>query len=502
MTVKYRDIKPQLGFQEKFLSCPADIIIGGGAAGTGKTFALLVDYLKDTKTPNWYGAIFRRNAVQISNVGGLWDTSESIYGGLHKSIRPRPKQQPYFEWRFKNRSRLTFRHLQHEKDKLAWQGSQIGYLGFDELTHFSASQFFYLLSRNRSTCGVRPRTRATTNPQGEGWVKDLVKWWLYPDNYPDETLSGFPILARAGVARFFRRHRNKFVFGNTPEEVLSKIPASDLGGLSEEELVETVKSITFIPGRLEENIALMKADPGYRGNLLAQDEQTKQQLYDGRWKIIADDYLKFFKYEDLVESFHTSYVPRGTKYITADIAFEGSDLFVICVWEGWRLIDVITIPKSHGKDVLRQIEKAARSHQVLRRNIAYDAVGSGGFLKGFLRASYAFNSSSSPIDHKEWKKDRYFNLRAQCVSYLAEKITNAQVYFSVGDGDNEPMLDRITTELYAHEKTEDSIDKKIQVISKRIIRDRLGHSPDLADAIIMRAVFDLLPRGGRRSHSA
>ena len=45
---------------------------------------------------------------------------------------------------------------------------------FDELTHFTAHQFFYMVSRNRSTCGVRPYIRATCNPDADSWVADFL----------------------------------------------------------------------------------------------------------------------------------------------------------------------------------------------------------------------------------------------------------------------------------------------------------------------------------------
>jgi hypothetical protein len=78
----------------------------------------------------------------------------------------------------------------------AWKGAQITLICFDELTHFSAHQFFYMVSRNRSTCGVRPYIRATCNPDADSWVADFLSWWIDPE-------SGHPIRERAGVLRYF-----------------------------------------------------------------------------------------------------------------------------------------------------------------------------------------------------------------------------------------------------------------------------------------------------------
>ncbi len=59
---------------------------------------------------------------------------------------------------------MHFAHIDREEDLLAWQDTEIAYLAFDELTHFTKHQFLYMLSRNRSTCGVKPYVRATCNP--------------------------------------------------------------------------------------------------------------------------------------------------------------------------------------------------------------------------------------------------------------------------------------------------------------------------------------------------
>ena len=69
------------------------------------------------------------------------------------------------EWRWPRGGKIKFSHLQFETTVYDWQGAQITLICFDELTHFLAHQFFYMVSRNRSTCGVRPYIRATCNPK-------------------------------------------------------------------------------------------------------------------------------------------------------------------------------------------------------------------------------------------------------------------------------------------------------------------------------------------------
>ena len=106
---------------------------------------------------------------QITNPGALWDESLKLYplvGGIpHLGVR---------EWRWPCGGKIKFGHLQFETTVYDWQGAQIAQICFDELTHFTAHQFFYMVSRNRSTCGVRPYIRATCNPDADSWVADFL----------------------------------------------------------------------------------------------------------------------------------------------------------------------------------------------------------------------------------------------------------------------------------------------------------------------------------------
>src|SRR5690554_534113 len=70
---------PQAGPQEQFLKSKADIAIYGGAAGGGKTWALLLEPLSHIANPGFGGVIFRRTTVQVRNEGGLWDESARMY---------------------------------------------------------------------------------------------------------------------------------------------------------------------------------------------------------------------------------------------------------------------------------------------------------------------------------------------------------------------------------------------------------------------------------------
>lgn len=254
-------IAPQPGPQARFIETRADIAIYGGAAGGGKTWSLLLEPLRHRFNKKFSAVIFRRNLVQVTNPGGLWDESAKLYAPA--GARPRIVAR---EWKFPSGARVRFAHLEHESSVYTWQGAQIPLIGFDELTHFSRAQFFYMLSRNRSLSGVAPYVRATCNPDADSWVADFIAWWI-------DQRSGQPIPERAGVLRWFVRQDDALIWADTPEELAARFPG------------QWPKSVTFVPARLDDNPALVSADPGYRANLLALPTVERERLLGGNWKI-------------------------------------------------------------------------------------------------------------------------------------------------------------------------------------------------------------------------
>ena len=140
-------LRPQKGPQEKFLSTTADIAIYGGAAGGGKTYALLLEPLRHMNVDGYSATIFRRNATQITIDGGLLDESMSIYGFLKNAVF---KSSPQPHWIFGGKARVSFRHIDGDRDLPKWQDSQICFIGFDELTH--VSEFIFFISDKNLTC--------------------------------------------------------------------------------------------------------------------------------------------------------------------------------------------------------------------------------------------------------------------------------------------------------------------------------------------------------------
>jgi predicted phage terminase large subunit-like protein len=134
-----------------------------------------------------------------------------------------------------------------------------------------------MLSRNRSTCGVRPRIRATCNPDPDSWVKEFIRWWL------DEA-GEYPDPAKAGSIRWFIRINDEIIWADSPDELYAQYGNGP-------EVQPT--SVTFIPAKLDDNKILEQTNPRYRGNLLAMSYVDRMRLLHGNWRVRASAGMVF-----------------------------------------------------------------------------------------------------------------------------------------------------------------------------------------------------------------
>jgi predicted phage terminase large subunit-like protein len=236
--------------QAAFLASSAYETLYGGAAGGGKTQALVAGALRHIDKASYNAIVFRRTFPELK--GEVIPVSRELYprcGGRYNAND--------YCWTFPSGARIHFGHLQHEHDVERYQGWQFQYVGYDELTHFTEHQYVYIVnSRVRSADGIPARIRAGTNPGGNGHEWVMRRWapWLDPD---------FRVRAKPHERLYYR---------NTKD--------------GEEWLPEGVKgplSRVFIPSTLQDNPYLTENDPAYRERLLGLDRVSRAQLLEGDW---------------------------------------------------------------------------------------------------------------------------------------------------------------------------------------------------------------------------
>lgn len=301
------EIKAQAGPQEMFQATEADIAIYGGAAGGGKTYALLMDPLRHIDLSGFGAVIFRRTLKMVRDEGGLWDQSTELY----PITKGRPNLSGSY-WTFPTGSSIGFAGIEHEEDKIQYQGSQFAFIGFDELTQFTETQFFYLLSRNRTTCGIRPYVRGTTNPKANSWVKRLLAPWVD---------RKFPKPAESGELRWFIRNA---------QGSIEWVPAG----------TANAKSITFIRASLEDNKILNEKDPGYRSTLMLLPELERQQLLYGDWDAQPSEHI----FDVFTTRMRFPVNPRWKRYAGHDFG----DVHMAGVWAFQHPEETVDVMNAHG----------------------------------------------------------------------------------------------------------------------------------------------------------
>lgn len=377
-------LAPQKGPQEMFLATSADICVYGGAAGGGKTFGLLLEPLRHKNNKNFNAVIFRRDYTQVTAPGGLWDSSRKVYSLVKGSY---PLKTPKLHWTFSSGATVNFAHLGSDDDCEGWQGSQITMLGFDELTHFSEYQFFYMLSRNRTDSGVAPYVRATCNPDADSWVAGFISWWIDQE-------TGYPIAERSGKVRWMVRLNEVLYWFDSKNEAIA---AAMENGMEFQEASTMPKSVTFIASTLQDNKILMKSDPGYLANLQALALVERERLLKGNWKIKAAAGLMFKRTKvNMLENLPTDVIvwARGWDLAATSEDEKGDPAYTASVLIGKRKNGRYIVA-----DVINQRSDSAEVRELIKMTCAAD------------RAKYGRVTTRLPQDPGQAGK-------AQAVSFL------------------------------------------------------------------------------------
>lgn len=226
--------------QKIFMERPEFECLYGGAAGGGKSDALIAEALRQVHIPHYKGLIIRRTYPQLSEL-------------IEKSLLLYPKVYPRavfnatnHTWTFPSGAKIVFGSMNRKQDRHNYQGKAYDFIGFDELTHFDHDEYTYLYSRARPNGpGTRVYVRATTNPGGRGhsWVKD------------------------------------KFITAAPP---LTPI-AEDVEIDTPDGKLTVKRERVFVPATVFDNKRLLENDPGYIATLGMLPEAEKKALLYGNW---------------------------------------------------------------------------------------------------------------------------------------------------------------------------------------------------------------------------
>lgn len=491
LTHNEKQIIAQKGGQTDMLSSPADISIVGGGRGGGKSYVLLMNALYDITNPHLRAIIFRK---ELDDLSDIIDTSGEIYDEYGTYNRAKNDMT----WNFRSGGWLTFSFHDMDYDNFhdRYQGKQYPYIGIDEVTQMSFKKFKVLTMSNRNAYGIRNRIVGTCNPDPDSWVAKFIEWWI-------DSETGLPIQERNGVVRYCFMDGDdvtQIVWGDTREEVFEKCkdtlmaywkPEFERYGSPKDLLI---KSVTFIPAKLADNVALMSSDPAYIANLIGQDEETRARFLDGNWKYKAagTDIIKIEHMERFYDN--AEQTDDGTHYITCDAAFDGGDKCVFFLWIGNHIADAEACSKD-AKSTVQFARELLDRWRVREDHFAYDLIGTGQVFKGFFPKAIPFNAKEAV---EEKYKGMYYNLKAQCFTYFADHIKDGTYSishdllsrrFSGRNYKNKTLREILNEERRVIRFREDD---PTRVIDKVKEMKRLIHrSPDWIEAATIREIFNI-----------
>ena len=209
--------KPNAGPQTDFLAAPERDVLYGGAAGGGKSYAMLIDPLRFAHRSAHRALILRRSMPELRE---LIDKSRELYPRAFPGCKYKEVEKL---WSFPSGAKVEFGFLERDADVYRYQGQAYSWIGFDEITHLPTEfGWNYLASRLRTTDPeIETYMRCTANPGGVGatWVK---KRYIDP-HPPNETFTGTDRLSRKFIPA--RLEDNPYLaYDGRYEEMLKALP--------------------------------------------------------------------------------------------------------------------------------------------------------------------------------------------------------------------------------------------------------------------------------------
>ncbi len=228
--------------QSRFHHSKAQYRLYGGAAGGGKSEALLFEAVRQCLEHDGNrGLLLRRTFPELER---------SL---IQRALEKLPRELYHYNgskhtMQFENKSVLEFGYTESDQDVARYWSAEYGFIGFDELTHFTEYQWRYLKARCRSVIpGVKPNMFGATNPgnRGHGWVKRL---WLQKELSPEEKVAG-----------------------------------------------ETAADYEFIPAKVRDNPYLLANDPGYLNRLASLPPAMSRAMLEGDWDLFEGQVFTEFR---------------------------------------------------------------------------------------------------------------------------------------------------------------------------------------------------------------
>lgn len=417
---------------------------------------------------------------------------------------------PLFYWKKWNNSvQLTHSNFnvnnptEWEEFKDFAKKNQASYIAIDEATEMrNFKMFAYWFSRNRDSSGKTPCMVASFNPEHAHFTTKMLLdgGYLGDDWYFKPEMNG--------VTRYFYiagNDESSIIWGETPEEVAeaANISISEGEAAAGITINEIVKSFTAFTGEAADNLKLLAATKGQNiGNLHAVGADQRAVLKGGYFGPIENEELNVTR--QMIHNLWTNpEFEDEDMYATLDVSGGGDDAddCPMIIWRGLTIIAIKTF-RGNPKQLVDWIDQILTEYDIPVENFAFDATGIGYYLKAYSngvpvtenrRAVQELDEAGNPV-----VIEQYFNLRSQLLGKTKVMFEKGEISCTVDKfkalpygkkGRTRKLVDILMDEMNVFV----TMDRggKIYYRSKNEYKDKFKASPNLMDAIMLRAIFTL-----------
>lgn len=434
-----------------------DDIIYGGKAGGGKTWWLCESTMMDAV--RWPDTRYFLGRKELKTL------MQTTFVTLTQKVFPHHKLEEGKHWTFNaNRSELHF-----------YNGSQINFLHLGEVpsdplfNRFGSHEYTRGGIDEASECPFKAydvlKSRVGRHKNRELGIKSKLSLTLNPS-------QDWPY-------RIFYDPYKKNGRLSTIEE-----PLISIRGMAEGVAID--RTFVFIEAGYNDNPYV--AEEYMRNLATITDPVIKARLMMGDWEFsTAADVL--FDAAATADLF-TNVVKGGDKYLTVDVARYGGDKIVLTFWKGWNAYRIEVYDMLAIHETADKVRTALTTHSIPREHVLIDQDGIGGGVVDLVPGCIGFSGAAAPfgvIGEKE-TRERYDNLRVQCIYHAAEKARLRQIAVTEPSVQTRELL---AADLQQFKRRDSDKEGKLKVVKKEDIRQALGRSPDVGDTIVMRSYFDL-----------
>lgn len=506
----YADYMPQPGLQEELCACEANLIFICGAATGGKTYGMYLTALYGITHPGFTATLFSyrekdsqrgssifRDGIEVLGNYANCDYVSSGNIGFRFPQYNSQLQLANFNYNVNNPSEWS----DYKEDMKKRQSSLIE---VDEGTKMEEKAMLYLFSRNRDSSGMTPQFIIAFNPEYEHFTCQVLNDAGYMESV------GNSLRVRKdmrGKIRYFYLKGKGFktaVWGDTPEEVCEAAGVSitdeeRAAGITEAKLC---KSFTCFVSNAAENRKLVYATDGQSvANLAASGDA--EALRDGLFtprdneEINIDRAMVHALWENPVNN-------DSNRYATLDVSrsvSDNSDDSPLVIWEG---LQIVAIEMLHVdlKTLVATIQERLHYYNVPIEHFAFDSGGIGEYLRDFTSGIPVKGNMKCVQEYDQYGNqvtlERYFDLRSQLhgkmeamfrMGEISCKVDKYKILRYGKKGTTRQLIDILFDEINVFITTDRN--GKIYYRKKEEYKDKFKSSPDLMDAIILRAFFEL-----------